>query len=238
MQWYEMCIRLQREHRKEPDGTYNTALAGVFTCYLGLAYNLYLLKHNVELQERLVARLKLREQFQGAYYELMIANCLIRAGFHLTLEDETDETSKHCEFSATSDRTGNKYWVEAKMKSVSGLLGKTAADGARPNSKPTSSLSRHLRDALAKPAPNERLIFIDLNAPLRAPPADGSAGHEHMPEWVAASTRQLEDRERHLKAGERAYVFVTNMAFHRELHGGAAGHGALAYGLGIDDLSS
>jgi hypothetical protein len=36
---------------------------------------------------------------------------LIRAGFKLELEDETDGASKHCEFSAMSK--GKKYWVEA-----------------------------------------------------------------------------------------------------------------------------
>ncbi|MCH7916297.1 MAG: hypothetical protein IH856_25215 [Deltaproteobacteria bacterium] len=64
----------------------------------------------------------------------------------LKLEDETDESSKHCEFSAVSKQTGKKYWVETKMRSVSGLLGKTDVDGGTPSSKPTSQLSKHLRD--------------------------------------------------------------------------------------------
>jgi len=100
LQWYDTYCRFQRSNEKQPDGTYVANATGVVNCYLGLAYNLYLLKHNVALQKLMIARLKNREQFQGAYYELIVANCLIRAGFELTLEDETDKSSKHCEFSA------------------------------------------------------------------------------------------------------------------------------------------
>jgi hypothetical protein len=116
----------------------------------------------VELKERLVQRLKIVEQFQGAYYELVVANILIRAGFELTLEDETDGKTKHCEYAAVSKRTGKKYWVEAKMHSVAGLLGKTQRDGTT-DMNPLNRLIPQLNDALAKPAADERLIFIDLN---------------------------------------------------------------------------
>jgi hypothetical protein len=138
-----------------------------------LAYSLYLLHHNVELQSRLVNRLKNPGTFQGAYYELIVANILIRAGFDLTLEDETDGDSKHCEFAAVSKRTGRKYWVEAKMRAVSGFFGKK--DGATdPN--PISRLIPHLNSALQKPAADERLIFIDLNT---EPTAGGG-----KPPWI------------------------------------------------------
>jgi hypothetical protein len=44
-------------------------------------------------------------------------------------EDETDGESKHCEFAAVSRRTRKKYWVEAKVRSVVSVLGKTDKDG-------------------------------------------------------------------------------------------------------------
>lgn len=236
LQWYDSYCRFQQGHEKQPDGTYAAAMTGACVCYLGLAYNLYLLKHNVELQARFVARIKNREQFQGAYYELIVANCLIRSGFELELEDEADENSKHCEFSAVSIQTGKKYWVEAKMRSVSGLLGKTDADGGTLTSKPTSRLSTHLREALQKPAEDERLIFIDVNAPPLEK-HDPASGKPTMPSWVEAAGDQLDDRERNLKEGEQAYVFVTNMPFHRALDDEAGGNAALAHGLGITDFA-
>jgi hypothetical protein len=78
MQWYEELCHFQRMYLVQ--GEIKSAPAtGVVKCYLGLAYSLYLIKHNVELQDRLVKRLKDVRQFQGAYYELFVANCLIRA---------------------------------------------------------------------------------------------------------------------------------------------------------------
>ena len=236
MQWYDAYCSFQQANEKREDGTYVANATGVVYCYLGLAYNLYLLKRNVELQERFVARLKNREQFQGAYYELIVANCLIRAGFELTLEDETDEASKHCEFSAISKQTGKKFWVEAKMRSISGLLGKTEADGAPDTSKPTAQLSKHLNQALKKPADDERLIFIDVNTPPLEK-HDPASGEPEMPTWAEAAGKQLDDGEKDRKEGQRAYVFVTNMPFHRALDDEARGHAALAHGLGISDFA-
>jgi SEC-C motif len=235
MQWYDQYCRFQRMHEKQPDGSYVATTTGIVCCYLGLAYNVFLIKHNLELQNRLVNRLKNQKQFQGAYYELIIANCLIRAGFDLKLEDEADASSKHCEFSAVSKRTGKRYWVEAKMRGVAGLLGKSEKDGAAPDAKPTSKLSDHLRDALSKPAGDDRLVFIDVNAPPLHQIHDAT-GQYPAPEWAEAAERRLRARERDLKDGEQAYVFVTNMAFHRALDEEARGHSVLIYGLGIPDF--
>jgi hypothetical protein len=140
-------------------------VTGIVACYGGLTYALYLLDHNIELQERLIKRLKDPGNFQGAYYELIVASILIRAGFSLALEDETDPAAKHCEFAAVSEKTGKRYWVEARMRSVNGLLGRTAADGGA-DKDALGRLIPHLNGALAKPAKDERLIFIDLNAPV------------------------------------------------------------------------
>lgn len=227
LQWYDAFCRHQASSSQKDGELFSGPMTGVVHCYLGLAYSLYLLDHNVELQARLVARLKDIKQFQGAYYELIIANCLIRAGFTLKLEDETDQESKHCEFSASSQTTRKCYWIEAKMRSVLGVLGKTINDGSASND-PTSRLSKHLSEALRKPAPDERIIFIDLNAE----PLD----HGEVPVWLNKAVRRLEDRERDLKDGQEAYVFVTNMAFHRVPNSPNPSRELLAYGLGLPDF--
>jgi hypothetical protein len=100
MQWFDAFARYQQETIKTPGVVTGAKVTGLVACYLGLAYNLYLLAHNNELQERLVKRLLDPGNFQGAYYELIVANILIRAGFTLTLEDETVGDAKHCEFAA------------------------------------------------------------------------------------------------------------------------------------------
>jgi hypothetical protein len=114
MQWYDAYCRYQAKEIKNPGEVTNSEVTGVVSCYLGLAYSLYLIAHNVELQARLMRRLLDPTQFQGAYYELIVANTLIRAGFTLALEDETDGASKHCEFAAISKTTGKRYWVESE----------------------------------------------------------------------------------------------------------------------------
>lgn len=227
LQWHDAFCRYQESNQEKRGQLYSAPMTGVVYCYLGLAYSLYLLKHNVELQTRLVARLKDVKQFQGAYYELVVANCLIRAGFTLELEDEADQQAKHCEFAARSKITGKRYWIEAKMRSVPGVLGKTKVDGST-SKDPTSQLSKHLRQALQKPAPDERIIFIDLNAEIFE--------HREHPVWVDQAVRRLEDRERDLVDGQEAYVFVTNMAFHRALESPKPGPEFLVHGLGLSDF--
>ena len=204
-------------------------MTGVVACYLGTAYSLYLLDHNVELQTRLVQRLKNQKDFQGAYYELIVANALIRAGFKLTLEDETDSSTKHCEFAAVSQRSGKKYCVEAKMRAVIGLLGADDKDGTK-KSNPLSHMIKHLNAALAKPATDDRLIFIDLNT-------DATLGADGKPTWTHHSFTRLERFERdELATDVAAYVFISNTPFHRMLN--EPQHTALAaFGLGIPDFN-
>ncbi len=226
LQWYDAYCRYQQATIKASEKIATTVVTGIVACYLGLAYSLYLLDHNVEIQERLIRRLKDRENFQGAFYELFVANTLIRAGFKLTLEDETDGLSKHCEFAAVSKRTGKKYWVEAKMRAVAGVLGQT--QGTNPH--PLSRLIPHLNDALAKPASDQRLIFIDINAEPEFTP-------DLKPAWHDRAIRRLEQYDaRELTPGVAAYVFVTNIAFHRRLNDPLV-FAAAPFGLGMSDYN-
>jgi hypothetical protein len=226
MQWYDNVCRYQRQNIKQPGQVSTMNMNGVMYCYLGLSYSLYLLNHNVELQDIYIKRLKDVNNFQGTYYELLVANCLIRSGFKLELEDESDESSKHCEFSATSIATDKKYWVEAKSRAVAGVLGKNYSNGTK-SKDPTGKLTDHLRDAFQKPAEDERLIFVDLNSPPEGAP---------KPSWVERAGKILDKKEKDLKKNEHAYVFVTNMCFHLGLDSEKDMRTLLAHGLGIPDF--
>ncbi|NTH65306.1 SEC-C domain-containing protein [Agrobacterium rhizogenes] len=228
--WFVELRKLHSDTPGEEGGVRNLPLTGAAMCFFGLAYNLYLLQHNVELQERYLARLRNIGNFQGAYYELIVASVLIQAGFRLELEDETDGTAKHCEFSAISP-SGRKFWVEAKSRSVAGILGKSSADGISKSVRdPTTRLTKHLNDALEKPAADERLIFIDLNAPH----AQTESGE---PFWLNSAVQRLDARERTLSDGQTSYIFVTNLPYHRYLDAIEIGREVLAFGLGISDFS-
>ena len=228
MQWALRLTEYQKQTIKNPGQVVSAPMSGVVAAYLGTAYALYLLEHNVELQERLLKRLKDVGQFQGAYYELLVANILIRAGFKLALEDETDGKNKHCEFAAISGTTGKRYWVEAKMRSVAGMLGKTSADGGA-DDKPLARLIPHLNDALAKPAADDRLIFIDVNTSTKV------IGQK--PDWMEPAMQRLEQFEKKENTtGTKALIFVTNVAYHRELDK-APGAAAVPFGLGMPDFN-
>lgn len=212
IQWYQAYCLYQRQFIKTPGEIASGHVTGAVFCYLGLAYNLYLMEHNVELQARMIARLKDPANFQGAFYELVVAGSLIRAGYELVLEDEADRQSKHCEFAAIKKSTGKRYSVEAKMRAVAGMLGRTTHDGGS-DEKPLGRLIPHLCAALRKPSEAERLVFIDINAPM-----DKNISEDNRPECMTAAIRSLERFERNKNAPkESAYLFVTNIACHRYL---------------------
>lgn len=234
LQWYDAVCQAQARSIETPGVPASMEVTGALACYYGLAYALYLIEHNVELQSRMIARLKDRSNFQGAYYELMIARVMIAAGFELTLEDEVDRGSQHCEFAAVSQDTGEKFWIEAKMRAVAGLLGKNETDGVGSGKakNPISHLASHLHAALRKPAADRRMIFIDLNAEM-----EPEANDERRPEFLEAVNRRLHKYENEtLEPGKTAYVFVTNMTFHRELFLPAQ-MVSIPSGMGIPDFN-
>lgn len=130
------------------------------------------------MHELLVRRLQDRAQFFGACYEVFVTGAMIRAGFDIELEDETDNTVSHCEFTATYRRTGQKYSVEAKMR----------------HSQAMPPMVSHLLDsALNKRALHARIIFIEINCLADGTQAEAMA----IVQAVAAD----------LKSGENAYPF-------------------------------
>jgi hypothetical protein len=134
IEWQNKCDDYHKKFAKGNGEVISIPFNGAVLCYLGLAYSIYLLEHNVGSNnsevKRLINDLKDKKQFQGAYYEVIIMNCFIRAGFEINLIEQTSQGPKRCDFDAISKKTGEKYSVEVRMKGVSGLLGKDDSDGA------------------------------------------------------------------------------------------------------------
>ncbi len=195
MQWYDKICRLQAAHAKEPGALFSTPITGAVSAYNRLAYNLYLIAHNgKDIQTRLIARLKNKDNFQGAFFETQVAAWLIKAGFELEFEDESDGTSKHCEFTATYMATGEKYSVEAKSRKIESTNTSRAKVG------------RKLYEALEKKANHKRLIFLDLNKPLHT---------KEAAEVAFDRAERIVDQSEGLKINgmpaPAAYVCITNM---------------------------
>ena len=197
LQWYDSLCAYQRRHKKKPVGEIeSTPATGLTRAYFGLAYNLYLLEHNVELRDYLIERLKMKDQFFGAYYETCVAAWFILAGFELSLEKEEDVTTKHVEFVATKD--GKSYTVEAKNRQP----GKANLD-----------VGNQLHKALAKPANHPRIVFIEMNIPE-------VSDQDAYADEIIASVRGREESASFRPNGEDAppaTVIITHQPYHLRL---------------------
>ncbi len=209
-QWYHQLCELQAKHADQlGDGKIHSVKAtGPVMAYLALAYDLYTLEHHALLQQKLVNRLKLKDQFQGARYETYVAAASVRAGFDVELEDEGDRATTHCEFTATHRATGAKYSVEAKSRHRHGFIGQPGTP--KPLSEIDADVSTLLAKALRKQADHERVVFIDVNVP----PQEGSVIEAEWFKKVASQVRRLEETQRRDDPWPAAFVFFTNHPYH------------------------
>jgi hypothetical protein len=167
--------------------------------FLSFAYDLFTLADNAEVQKSLFDRLRKPDQYQGARYEMFVAASLLRAGFKIAFEDESDSTTSHCEFTATSEQTNRSFSVEAKSRHRKSpdFYDKTI---------PRSEMYRLMQSALAKNASHERIIFGDVNLP----PDDKPIFQQNWHQEVAATLNQLEQKQRKNDPWPQAIVFFTN----------------------------
>ncbi|MFH0975878.1 MAG: SEC-C domain-containing protein [Spirochaetota bacterium] len=208
LQWYQDLCKFQQAHMVEKHEIYSADSTGSVGAYLALAYDLYILRHHLALQERLITRLKDKKQFQGARYEVYVTSSFIKAGFDISFEDETDRTISHCEFVATHKASGNKYSVEAKSRHRKGLLGQ---DGEQRNWDDQKLwIGTLLRDALKKSASYPRIIFIDVNMPPEK-------GEVFKKSWVDGLMKEVSRVEVDIISGvpcPPAYLYFTNHPNH------------------------
>jgi hypothetical protein len=203
--WQAMRAQAKSRHHLGPErGLMSTVpVLSFFT----VAHDLFVIADNSEPRERLLKSLRVADQFHGARYELMIAACLVRAGFSFAFSDEEDLSSGHSDGLATHRRTGKRYAVEMKTKSWPGVLGKS---GERPPVETMKgNVSRQLREALAKPADAERLIFIDMNLP--PPPHDWQGEGVWWQGDAVASKRAVEEQPGNVPRDATGFVIFTNM---------------------------
>ncbi len=223
LQWHHAMIAYQRENINDPSETISPL--GAISALLGLSYSLYLMADNSELQEKLIKRLKDPNQFLGAHYETQVSAFCIQAGFEITLEDEDDLKSTHCEFTATNINSGRKFSVEAK---------------ARTHDKKSGAISSQLYSALKKSAEYERIIFININTPEEITSLEST-------KWIHEAVASIRGAETRLKIkgndAPPSYIFLTNHQNTENLNDIRFDMGAVAEsfkipGFQIDDPSA
>lgn len=219
LKWSQLVWEYLTKHSEIAEKIHTAPMTGALQAYYGLAYNLYLLAHNVELQSKLITRLKNHDQFLGAYYETSVASIVIRAGFDLILEDETDISTSHCEFTATYRETAKKFSIEAK---------------ARHGTQASPRVGNQLYRALRKRADHQRVVFIELNVPDKA-------SDQGLMRFVQELSRHLRDLEVRLKIdgnpAPEAYVLFTNFPYQYSLESTEFRSFGLAEGFKIPEFN-
>ncbi len=201
---------------KEKGQVVQLPATGAMSAFVHFAYDLYALQHAVEVQQLLIERIKNPQGVPGALYEVQVAAALLRAGFSLEFEDETDGRSTHVEFTATHLATGAKYSVEAKRRESIKLR-----------------INRLMHDALRKHAEHRRIVFVDTN--------DGRLEvhqREGLP-LALAKARQLLHLYELDPVGQtlpEAYVIVTFSPDEHHLDAADLPFGLLLLGFRVDDM--
>lgn len=135
--------------------------------WMQLAYDLYLIRNNADLQRGILNRLKRSDNnFQGARFELAVVAIMICAGFSVAYSAEDDPSKTHPEFIAFNE-AGLALAVEAKSRSRDGVLGYTQKGWKGRGSNWRHSISG---DALAKAGVKSYMapavVFIEPNVPV------------------------------------------------------------------------
>lgn len=154
------------------DGHVSAEANGWVSYLASLAWDVATLIHAADLPDGLVKRLRDRNAFQGARYEIAIAAMFARLNCKIRFLDDVEELRglPHVEFEATHEPTGQTFAVEAKSRHRTGVIhqaGDVNADD--PLHKDERMVRQLFRKALDKaPTRTAYFIFIDINAPLDA----------------------------------------------------------------------
>ncbi len=114
LHWHKEVCAFRKANFMENYKATPATSTGIVASYAALSYDLYILDKHSKLQEKLLSRLRNKDQFQGVRYELYVAASFIRAGFDIDFEDEDNRVKTHCEFQATFNKTKEKFSVELR----------------------------------------------------------------------------------------------------------------------------
>ena len=125
----------------------------------------------------------IREQFQGAYYELIVANTLVRAGFSWSSKMKQTAIRSTASSQQYRGRPGRSTRLRPRCGPSRASSAKPTQTGQR-NDEPLSHLSHHVTAALKKPASDDRLIFAHVKAPF-------TLGEGARRAWIGKSPSRL-----------------------------------------------
>lgn len=174
-----------------------------------LAFDIVSLSHMQDLPTALLERLKSKDQYQGARYEIAIAAIFARLNCKVSFTDEKSR-KKRCEFIATDESSGISIAVEAKSRHRQGVLHQA---GIVPDLEKLLSIRtarRLFNDALEQnPKDTPYVIFVDVNSPLTPSIAVDNK------QWVKDAKNIVGKKLKDLPAKEHPItIFFTNFSHH------------------------
>lgn len=146
-----------------------------------LGYDLFTVRDNAQLLDKLKGELLRPGNYQAARCELLVCSIAVTAGFEIHFEDEKDNTQRHVEFFAEHKQSGLVISVEAKSRHRYGVLGFEGGHAANPGAE--VGIRGVLEKALRKQPPHPMYTFIDVNLPPGTD-ADKSRWHAEMKQTV------------------------------------------------------
>ena len=172
-----------------------------------LAYDLFYLLQIGPLPDDLLTRLKDRNEFQGARYEIAVAAILVRAGCIPTFLHE--KSRSHHDINAKDLKTGIVIAVEAKSRHRPGALGfpgEPDLDRAI-----RGDVERLINEALEQnPGDRPFMIFVDLNSPHnRELPIQQRPWYQDV--WTSMQSLKKATPD---DPDEFNSIFLTNFSYH------------------------
>lgn len=162
IQWRTIIALAHFGKEKGANGLYKSA-SGAANAWFRLAYDLYLIEHNAELQSKLLRRMRNQDGFQGARFEAAVAAMMLASGYELRYCDERGP-GRQPEFIATNRSDSHILAVEAKSRHRPGVMGFRKHDVPVP---PDSfDIAGLLLAALMKDTEEPLLVFVELNTPM------------------------------------------------------------------------
>jgi len=206
----EWIVKNEKTAERVSESIWMAKPDGYTKSFFSLAFDVCSLIHKQKLPSSLLNRLKDREQYQGARYEIAIAAIFSRLDCDIQFTDEKSK-SKHCEFVARHRTTNSVLAVEAKSKHRPGVLhqiGFLSPIDKLLSARMTKRLFNNALEQNPKDVPFA--VFIDVNSPMTPDiPINDKPWVKDARKLVSHKLDSVPPQEYPLSA-----VFFTNFSYH------------------------
>lgn len=206
----EWIIKNQMTANRVNENVWGAKPDGYSKTLLLLAFDVCSLIHTQKLPKSLLDRLKMKEHYQGARYEIAIAAIFARLDCDIQFTDEKSKI-KRCEFIATHRETKASLAVEVKSKKRKGVLHEIGLLPVLETLLSARVIRRMFTDALQQnPKDTPFATFIDVNCPLTPnTPLEDKQWVKDAKNLVSKKLKDLPPEEYPLNA-----AFFTNFSYH------------------------